>query len=117
MQRENRMTSPNLTDGTQRFLVRPSTKASTARGITYSASSLRRLFFSIRMDPDATKPAQIWKAWHMQLFLHKVDCALFLNCAVRRARVKKRHVFRCCRVRSPHCSMILQHRSAARPVT
>lgn len=57
MHREKRMTSPNLTDGTQRFLVRASTKASTARGITYSASSLRRLFFSIRIDPDAAKPA------------------------------------------------------------
>ncbi len=57
MQREKRMTSPNLTEGTQRFLVRASTKASTARGMTYSASSLRRLFFSIRIDPDAAKPA------------------------------------------------------------
>ena len=57
MQREKRMTSPNLTEGTQRFLVRASTKASTARGITYSASSLRLLFFSIRIDPDAAKPA------------------------------------------------------------
>jgi len=56
MQREKRMTSPNLTEG-HRFLVRASTKASTARGITYSASSLRRLFFSIRIDPDAARPA------------------------------------------------------------
>ena len=64
MHKENKMTSPNLTEGTHLRLVRASTKLSTARGITYNASSLRRLFFSIRIDPEATKPAT---PFHMSL--------------------------------------------------
>lgn len=56
MHRENSRTSPNLTDGTQRRFMRLSAKLSTALGMTYRASSLRLLFFSIRIDPDASRP-------------------------------------------------------------
>lgn len=73
------MTSPNLTEGTQRFLVRASTNASTARGITYSASSLRRLFFSIRIDPDATNPAI---SCQNLKWCKTVECAGCTDCTV-----------------------------------
>ena len=56
MHRLNSRTSPNLTEGTQRRFMSPRAKLATALGMTYSASSLRLLFFSIKMDPEASKP-------------------------------------------------------------